>query len=205
MSTYRFAKYTQNPFKWPLIPLSHWQEIETLASLQTDLAFLALLPMAIAIYLAVYRSQLSLWIAQYSLVVRSTSHFYNLLNGKVRAHVNAFLFSVTTVPILGWQYVVSSSTLITVLILLIIAVPPLSVLTQARQLKRKRFGHAKAQTQMGLFLESVINIFPPCLWSSSKLVSNFVTFQRFVVLGLHFFFHSSESDFKICFILKNLT
>jgi len=54
------------------------------------------------------------------LVVRTDSPLYNLLNGRLRANFVALFYTFSTVPIVAWQYVNPSGTLLVILVVTII-------------------------------------------------------------------------------------
>lgn len=81
----------------------------------TDFAPIFLLPLGVILYRSVYRLQLETWQAHYELVVKKDSVIYNLLNGKVRAHLSALVFTLASIPIVAWFFVTAPLTLYSVI------------------------------------------------------------------------------------------
>ena len=71
----------------------------------TDFAPIFLIPLGVILYLSVYRLQLDTWKAHYELIVKKNSMIYNLLNGKVRAHLSALVFTLASIPVVAWFFV----------------------------------------------------------------------------------------------------
>ena len=70
----------------------------------TDFAPIFLVPLGVILYRSIYRLQLETWQAHYELVVKKDSVIYNLLNGKVRAHLSALVFTLASIPVLAWFF-----------------------------------------------------------------------------------------------------
>ena len=70
----------------------------------TDFAPIFLLPLGVILYRSVYRLQLETWQAHYELIVKKDSVIYNLLNGKVRAHLSALVFTLASIPVVAWFF-----------------------------------------------------------------------------------------------------
>ena len=70
----------------------------------TDFAPIFLIPLGVILYRSIYRLQLETWQAHYELVVKKDSVIYNLLNGKVRAHLRALVFTLTSIPVVAWFF-----------------------------------------------------------------------------------------------------
>ena len=71
----------------------------------TDFAPIFLILLGVIFYLSVYRLQLDTWKAHYELIVKKNSMIYNLLNGKVRAHLSALVFTLACIPVVAWFFV----------------------------------------------------------------------------------------------------
>lgn len=85
----------------------------------TDFAPVFLFPLSVVIYCSVYRLHMNVWKAHYELIVRSDSAIYNLLNGKIRGHLNAFIFTLVSVTVLAWFFITAPLSLVAALCLII--------------------------------------------------------------------------------------
>lgn len=86
----------------------------------TDFAPVFLIPLSVIFYRSVYRLQLDTWIAHYELIVKKDSNLYNLINGKLRAHLSALILTLSSIPVVAWFFVTAPGSLYSALCAIIV-------------------------------------------------------------------------------------
>jgi len=74
----------------------------------SDLSILALLPLTLFIFSVSWKVSFDTWRTQYYVVVRKNSKYYNVFNGKLRATAVAAFYTLTSIPLMAWQFVSAS-------------------------------------------------------------------------------------------------
>ena len=74
----------------------------------SDLSILALLPLTFFIFHVSWRVSFDTWRMHYYIVVRKNSKYYNVFNGKLRATAVAAFYTLTTIPLMAWQFLSAS-------------------------------------------------------------------------------------------------
>ena len=74
----------------------------------SDLSILALLPLTLFIFSVSWKVSFDTWRSQYYVVVRKNSKYYNVFNGKLRATAVAAFYTLTSIPLMAWQFLSAS-------------------------------------------------------------------------------------------------
>ena len=88
----------------------------------SDLSILALLPLTLFIFSVSWKVSFDTWRTQYYVVVRKNSKYYNVFNGKLRATAVAAFYTLTSIPLMAWQFLsASKSDFLTLMMCVILA------------------------------------------------------------------------------------